>query len=261
MKLAIGIRVHYPQEDRHRHCIDVLRRIKRKFNDYVDLYNVTFFDEANLLQDFIHLPFLKKSSQTILGEISTIRLQVASETFDVLSNQDCDYFLYLNNDILLTERVIKFILKGECDTYSFSRHDINPILTINDDITPIKIEIAGFDAWCCNTRWWMCNKHLFKEYLVGQWQWDVDFALTMYSCSNGEICNNAFYIAHEEHPRKWNTSSVESTYNDTLWNQRKYAKNWGEYVYSNLIHRLPSGQFLVPLPNEEQLKQRLLKFK
>ena len=262
MRIAIGITTHYPQEARHHHCIDVLRRIKQKFNDSVDLYNITFFDETNLHEDFIHLPFLKQSSQTILGKkSSSVRLQVAPETFDILSDQDCDYFLYLNNDILLTERAVKLVLKGEYDTYSFSRHDIRPIHTINDNIIPIKIEIAGFDAWCCNTRWWALNNHLFKNYLVGQWQWDVDFALTMYSYSNGKLCNDSFYIAHEDHQRKWNTNSAESIYNNELWNQQKYAKNWGEYVYSNLIHRLPRGQFFVPLTNEEQLKQRLLKFK
>ena len=256
-KLAIGINIYNPQK-RHIHCIEALIRLKQEFGTSIELYNLTFSDESNAYSDFVHLPLLQKSSHDFVSQ-SSKRLPIARECFDVLSEQNCDYFLYLNNDILASKKLIKLILKQDYETYSFSRHDILELQTINDDAVPIKIEIAGFDAWSCKSTWWRQHRNKFANYLVGQWQWDVDYALTMYNHSHGKICNDQFYIGHEDHPRAWNSNSPEAVYNDSLWKQTPYQHVWGEYIYSNLVNRQPRGRFLTPLQNEDHLTTNLLK--
>lgn len=256
-KIAIGINI-YEQLERHQHCIQALLKLKRKYCTEIELYNITFADEQNAHPEFTQLPLLTKSSRELIPQ-SKKRLPLAKECFDALSKQSCEYFLYLNNDILISDKLIKLILKQSYETYSFSRVDVQPLTSIDGNMVPIKMEIAGFDAWSCNSNWWNEHKHRFKNYVVGQWQWDVDFALTMYNYSNGTICNDDFYIAHEDHLRAWNSTSPEAVYNDNLWKTTSYQDVWGEYIYSNLINRQPRGRFLYPLKDEKALTENLLK--
>lgn len=260
IKIAIGTRLyeHSLNQERHKHCIQTLIKLKQKFNNSIELYNLTFEYEKNQNENFIHLPLLKENSLTLISN-STKLLPTSKECFDILSDQPCEYFAYLNNDILVSEKAIKLILKQEYETYSFSRHDIHNLNNINQPIIPIKIEIAGFDLWCCKTVWWRLKNQLFKKYVVGQWQWDVDYALTMFNHSNGKLCNDEFYIGHEDHLRAWNESSPEAIYNNSLWQTSPYREKWGEYIYSHLIYRTPRGKFFNPLFGEEALKHQLLK--
>ena len=259
-KLAIGTRLYNQSfnQKRHNHCIETLIKLKQKFKNEVELYNLTFKHEKNEIDEFIHLPLLQESSLTLIQN-STKLLHSSKECFNILGNQPCEYFAYVNNDILISEKAIRLMLKQEYETYSFSRYDIHELNNIDDPILPIRIEIAGFDLWCCNTIWWASKNHLFKNYVVGQWQWDVDYALTMFNYSNGMLCNDEFYIGHEDHSREWNETSPEAMYNNSLWQTTPYQKRWGEYVYSHLIHRTPKGRFFTPLAGEEELKRKLLK--
>ncbi len=258
MKLAIGVQLNSNPKPRHNHCEETLLRLKSKYSSNIDLYNITFTEDLNANSNFNHLSYLERSSQTML-KFSEKKLPVSKDLFLALSEQDCDYFLYINNDILLSEKAVKLVLSEEFETICFSRHDIEPLRSIDDPIKVLRIEIAGFDAWACNVSWWKTHKDLFKDYFVGQWLWDVDYAITMFSNSNGLISNKDFFIAHEYHERVWSTTSKEADYNKQLWITHKLHKNWEEYVYSNLIYRLPMGKFLHPIKDEDSIANRLLK--
>jgi hypothetical protein len=258
MKLAIGVQLNSSPKPRHVHCEEVLLRLKSKYPSNIDLYNITFTEDSNMNSKFNHISCLNRSSQTIL-DISEKKLPISKDLFSALSEQNCDYFIYLNNDILLSEKAVKLVLSREFETICFSRHDIEPLHSINDPIKVLRMEIAGFDAWACSINWWKTHKDLFKDYFVGQWLWDVDYAITMFSNSNGLMCNKDFFIAHEFHERAWSTTSKEAEYNRQLWITHKLHKNWEEYIYSNLIHRLPAGRFLYPIKEEESIANRLLK--
>jgi len=258
MKIAIGINI-FGNYERQNHCIDVLKKIKND-NNNIKLYNITFFNEKNTDNDFIHLPLLKKTAKNIIPN-SNSNKPISKEFFDALSEQDCDYFLFLNSDILISKKLIKLIEKQEYETYCISRHDVFPLDNFNDPVVPFRIEIAGFDAWAIKKNWWIKNKNIFKDYIYAEHLWDVDFTLNMYNNSNCLICNKEFYIAHEKHPLNWNENSLEAKHNSDLWTNTPYHKNWHEFIFSNLINRQPYGQFFNPLFNEKELEKKYLKIK
>ena len=255
MKIAIGINIfgYYSRQDQ---CIEVLLRLASKHSN-ISLYNITYEDEKNYTLGFNHLPLLKtKAKHIIKGSESDKPL--AKDFFNILSEIDCDYFIFLNSDILLTEKVIKLILKGEYDTYSFSRHDCYKIVSL-DKIIPYRIEIAGFDAWVVKKSWWLEHNHHFNDYIYAEHLWDVAFTLEMYNRSNSFIGNKDVYICHEKHELKWNETSPESIHNSKLWESTLYSKRWHEFIYSYLVNRLPYGQFLYPLRNELEKEKEYLK--
>lgn len=257
MKIAIGINI-FNSNKRQDLCIEVLKKLKNKFHQ-IELYNITFKDDLNNHSEFIHLPLLHKTAKDIIKN-SKSKKPTTKQFFDILSNQDSDYFIFLNSDILLSPKFIDLILKQEYETYCVSRHDTLPIESINE-IVPYRIEIAGFDVWAIKNNWWRTNHHHFDDYVYAEHLWDVAYTLTMYNHSACLICNKEFYAAHEKHDLNWNEESLEAKYNTSLWEKTPYGPNWKEFIYNNLINRLPYGQFLQPLYNEIELEKRYLKIK
>lgn len=254
MKISIGINIHgaYKRQDQ---CIFVLKKLKQKYPN-ITLYNITFSDEFNFEKEFIHLPFLNKTASSVISD-STSTKPIANQFFDVLSKTDCDYFLFLNSDILLTEKAIKLIT-DEYETYCFSRTDV---LSTNklSEIVPWRIEIAGFDAWAVKKEWWLDNSEYFNDnYVYAEHLWDVFFTLTMFNNSKCMLCNKENYIIHEKHELNWNETSPEAIHNSNLWNNSPYGERWRKFIYENLVNRQPMGQFLNPLYNEIELEQKFL---
>lgn len=254
MKLSIGINVfgYYKRQDQ---CIDVLNKLASK-HDNIELYNITHQGESHYSLGFNHLPVIKRKAKDLIQN-SISNKPIAKDFFDALSNTECDYFLFLNSDILLTEKLLKLILKGEYETYFFSRYDCYPIENLNN-IIPYRVEIAGFDAWAVKKTWWLENKQHFQDYVYSEHLWDVAFSLEMYNKSKSFIGNKDVYICHEKHDLKWNESSPEALHNTKLWENSPYSNNWKEFIYSNLVKRQPYGMFLHPLSNEKELEQKYL---
>jgi hypothetical protein len=257
MKIAIGINI-FGENKRQNLCIEVLKKIKSKFKDVV-LYNITFENEKNNHAEFFHLPFLKQTAKDVITNSKSIK-PTTKQFFDILSKQNCNYFIFLNSDILLSPKFINLVLKQEYETYCVSRYDTFPIDSI-DKIIPYRIEIAGFDVWAVKTNWWKENHQYFKNYVYAEHLWDVDYTLTMYNYSECLLCNKNFYAAHEKHDLNWDEQSVEARHNTLLWETTPYKLGWKEFIYNNLIHRLPYGQFLQPLYNELELEKKHLKIK
>jgi len=256
MKLAIGINI-FKKYDRQDHCIETLIKLAQDFQE-ITLYNITFKEELSENVNFVHLPLLSRCAKDLI-EDSISTKPISKDFFDILSQQDCDYFMFLNSDVMPTRKLIKLILKGEYETYAASRHEILPLNNITDDLSAFKIEIAGFDAWVCKKEWWINHRDLFKDYVIGNHLWDVAYAVTFFQNSNGKFCNKDFYLAHEKHPINWNDSSPEATHNAQLFNSTTFHKRWHEFIYSNLVLRMPPGQFLIPLDNEEKLEKKFFK--
>jgi hypothetical protein len=255
MKITIGINIfgYYKRQDQ---CIDVLNRLVSKHPE-ISLYNITFENEKNYNLGFNHLPLLKRKAKDIIdGSIS--EKPIAKDCFDILSTTDCDYFIFLNSDILLTEKVIKLILNGDYETYAFSRHDCYKIESL-DKILPFRIEIAGFDAWAVKKSWWIENSQFFKDYIYAEHLWDVAFTLEMYNKSNSFLGNKEVYLCHEKHELKWNETSLEALHNSKLWESTPYHERWHQFIYTYLVKRLPYGQFLYPLSDEAEKEKEFLK--
>jgi hypothetical protein len=255
MKLAIGVNI-YKESKRQTFAIEILKKFKQKYSE-IELYNITFKNEKNT-QGFKHLPVLEKTSTDIIPNTNKNK-PIAKELFNALSNADCDYFLFLNSDIFLTDKCIKLILKQEFESYIFSRIDTYDINSLNDPIVPMRMEIAGFDAWCIKKEWWLKNTEKFPDYIYAEALWDLHYALALYYNSNCFLGNKDTYIAHIKHPIQWSENSPEHKYNSLLWEKTPFHEKWHNYVFKILIQRQPPGQFLQPLPNEEKLEQEHLK--
>lgn len=255
MNISIGINI-FKDYKRQDFCIEVLNKLVTRYNN-ISLYNITFEDEKNYTLGFNHLPLLKRKAKDIINN-SISEKPIAKDFFDALATTNCDYFLFLNSDILLTEKIIKFLLKGKYETYSFSRADCYKIDSL-DNILPYRIEIAGFDAWAVNKTWWLNNRNHFENYIYAEHLWDVAFAIEMYNRSNSFLGNKEIYICHEKHELKWNEFSPEAVHNSNLWSNTPYHKNWHKFIYSYLVKRLPCGQFLYPLPDELEQEKIYLK--
>jgi hypothetical protein len=256
MKIAIGINIfgYYKRQDQ---CIDVLNNFASKYPQ-IELYNITYEKETHYASGFKHLPLLKRKAKHII-EGSKSEKPIAKDFFDILSEQDCDYFLFLNSDILISRGLIELLLKAEYETYSFSRADCYPIYDIQK-LIPYRIEIAGFDAWAVKKSWWIENRHHFHDYIYSEPLWDVAFAIEMYNRSNSILCNKEpIKIYHEKHELKWNETSPEATHNSTLWENTPYHKRWHEFIYTYLVKRLPMGQFLYTMSDELEKELEYLK--
>ena len=255
MKIAIGINIFgncKGQDD----CIEVLKKISSKYPT-VTLYNLTFKEEKNNNNNFTHLPLLKQKAKNIVPD-SKSEKPTTKQFFDILSQQDCDYFIFLNSDILLSPKFIDLILKKEYETYCVSRHDTYPIESIQK-IIPYRIEIAGFDVWAVKKEWWIQNSNLFEDFVYAEHLWDVAYTLKMFNNSKCLLCNKEFFAAHEKHEIKWNENSPEAVYNNILWEKLPFKNKWKEFIYDNLVKRMPYAQFLIPLDNEKQLEEKYLK--
>jgi hypothetical protein len=257
MKLAIGINI-FQENKRQTFAIEILKKFKQKYSE-IKLYNITFKNEKNI-DGFIHLPVLETKSSDIIPN-TTKSKPIAKELFNALGATDCDYFLFLNSDIFLTDKCIKLILKQEFESYIFSRIDTYDINSINDPIVPMRMEIAGFDAWCVKKNWWLKNSEKFSDYIYGESLWDLHYGLTLYYNSNCFLGNKDIYIVHIKHPIQWSENSPEQKYNAIFWENTLFHRTWHDYVYKILIQRQPQGQFLQPLLNEEELEQKYLKTK
>ena len=255
MNISIGINI-FKDYRRQDFCIEVLNKLAIKYNN-ISLYNITFEDEKNYTLGFDHLPLLKRKAKDIIKN-SQSEKPIAKDFFDALATTNCDYFLFLNSDILLTEKIIKLLQKEEYETYSFSRADCYKIDSL-DKIIPYRIEIAGFDAWAINKNWWLNNRNFFEDYIYAEHLWDVAFAIEMYNKSISFLGNKDIYICHEKHDLKWNEFSPEAIHNSDLWNKTPYHKNWQEFIFSYLVKRLPYGQFLYPLSDEDEQEKKYLK--
>ena len=122
MKIAIGINGFKKYEDlkkRECFCIESLLKIKSK-NPNIELYNVCFQEENisydgfttlnklivksnELIREYFKHEGLQKEYQLRKDEIDNNKKELPSikEIFDILADTDCDYFLFLNNDIIL----------------------------------------------------------------------------------------------------------------------------------------------------------------
>lgn len=257
MKLSIGINI-FKENKRQTLAIEVLKQIAKKYTN-VTIFDINF-EHSEPTEGITHMPVLTRTSSDVTGN-SLVRKPISKDLFTALSNTDCDYFLFLNSDIFLTEKCLTQILKGDYESYIFSRIDIHDIDSLEEELKPMRMEIAGFDAWAVKKSWWLENSEKFPDYIYGESLWDIHYALTLYYNSKCYLGNKGYYIAHIKHPLQWTENSPEHNYNAAFWTKTDFHEIWHYYVYNILINRQPRGMFLQPLPNEEELEQRYLNLK
>jgi len=233
----------------------------------VKLVNVQFEDEKdsfNVQYDMEHVFTLTRSSMDTVDK-STKKLPYINDILDVLSRQDCDYFIYTNNDVIINKNLIKYISENKPACMSCSRLDIHDVhsfdIILEKKITPVRYEIAGFDTFIFSKDWYELHKDLFRDYLVGQPHWDQVYAGLM-KMHGGDLFGNNFppYCFHIHHEATWqNIQCVERNFNSTQLSISRMdclaERLFNRYLTDVLIKRLPRGTFMNPVTNEKLMER------
>jgi len=280
MKISIGINGFKPYNDlekREKFCIDSLLKIKNK-NSNIDLYNVCFDNEDVKYDKFTTLNKLKKRSNKIIWEYfqheglkneynlrkaeidnNNKELPSVKEIFDVLASTDCDYFLFLNNDIILSNRFLKEIEEGiEC--YPISRMHINEIDSLDETPVLESYSVHGFDAFLVKKTTWLQIRNNFEDLILGRFYWDTYF-FTMFNllCECKNINKLPPVCFHIEHNSTSSQDSIENYYAEDVFKRNLILGHlWFGYVQNVLMKRptVNNCKWYQPFPNENTLERQ-----
>lgn len=260
MKISIG--TNYFRENSRQTIARLTHSIIQQKHECVTMYNVQFADEkesSNPDATIINLNLLTRSSKNILPKYSK-KLPFVKDVFNVLASTDCDVFVYVNSDILITDNLINYIKNNPSVTTTCQRLDIDPITTLSEPIVGRRFEIAGFDAFIFNKNWYVAHQFLFEDFLLGKVYFDHAFALIIKLFGGEHPILNSFppHIAHIMHGRESHAEDEGNLYNKFVY-KNSFAKNlfyiWDNFVHKFLIQRPPTGCFLNMLDNEKNTEK------
>ena len=278
MKISIGINGFKKYEDlekRERFCIDSLLKIKQ---DSVTLYNICFNNENIKYRNFTTLNKLTKKSNKIIHEYfqhegltneynlrkqeidnNNKELPSVKEIFDVLASTDCDYFLFLNNDIILSNRIFKEI-ENNIECYPISRMHIFDIETLNDIPKLESYSVHGFDAFLVKKETWLKVRNNFEDLILGRFYWDTYFA-TLFNllCKCKNINKQPPVCFHIEHNSISSNNTIENYYNEDVFKRNMIIGHlWFSYVQNILLKRptVNNCKWYQPFPNESELEKQ-----
>jgi len=260
MKVLIGTNT-YKKYKRQDIAIDSFIHLSDKYD--CDIIDVQFADEDSSNYEIRTENILERSSLDVTS--GDKKLPFVNDILNFLSVQDCDYFIYVNSDVILTNTIIKKIINEQPECFACSRVDIEEVDSYDcvseRNITPVRYEIAGFDAFVFKTKWFQDNSNLFQDYLVGQPCWDQVYATLMRIFGDSLFANNfppcCFHIQHsptwqinrEAPERIYNHKGAEERYLDRL------AFNiFDNYLKTHLVRRTPPGKFMNILPGEQEIE-------
>lgn len=280
MKIAIGINGFKKYEDlekRERFCIEGLLKIKSKTPN-IDLYNICFQEENisynnfktlnkltiksnELIKEYFKHDGLQKEYQLRKNEIDNNErvLPSVKEIFDILADTDCDYFLFLNNDIILSNRFLKEIEDGvEC--YPMSRMHIYDIETLDDTPKLESYSVHGFDAFLVKKETWLQIRNNFEPLILGRFYWDTYF-FTMFNllCKCKNINKLPPVCFHIEHNSNSMDNTIENYYAEDVFKRNLILGHlWFSYVQNVLLKRptINECKWYLPFPNEEEIEKQ-----
>lgn len=262
-KIIIGFNSFNPTD---RHVVALESWMHLRDNEHItDVVDVQFAGECNH-EHVTTVAELDRDSSQFVNK-STKRLPVVRDILDILANQPCDYFIFTNSDVIVNKNLIKHINKHKPTAMSCSRMNIKPIESfdrvLSRQIVPTKYEIAGFDTFVFQRDWYLNNRSIFNEYLVGMPVWDVVYAgMIKLFAGNHPLGNqNPPFCFHVEHDMTWQTDTNAP---ERVWN-RELLKNshldklvfsiFDRHIVDVLIKRQPPGSFMVPNVNEASIEQ------
>ena len=258
-KIAFGVNL-FGKSIRTDLCIQSLVKIKENYPGIVDLYNIQFEDRSIVGREhpaFKTLYVLKESNKTYVSNTDRT-IPIMREFFDKLAELDYTYFGFTNDDIIISDRLIKFHLETDYDTLPVSRLAIDPISTLSDPITGDHYQVAGFDAFIIKSDWWKKNSKKFPNYILGHPCWDVHYATLCMRHGHSKLCNDwpppSFHIKHGGGEQY---STPDHDYNNSLyWKPCKFDVDmWHNYLFNVLLVR-PGLNYWQPHPNEAELEKQ-----
>tara|TARA_R110000822_G_C15281801_1_gene490249 strand:+ start:592 stop:1374 length:783 start_codon:yes stop_codon:yes gene_type:complete len=259
MKIAIGINI-FGSFKRQDLCIESILKLKGMFSTTIELYNIQPKENTIHHDDFNTL-YYERTSKDVMSD-GTQDKPLVKSLFDTLGEVDCDYFLFSNSDIIISDRFINTIITNTGrDAFAASRMDITEIDDLQDNIVAERYQVTGFDAFAIKREWWKVNSHIFPDYIYAEPEWDVMYAVICKQNGDTMLVNKwEPSIFHVKHDIAWGDITPERTYNEYL-SKVIYTDNydrWHNYMRSVLLQRQPPNKLFIPFSNEEELEDRIL---
>lgn len=277
MKISIGINGYKNDKDlekRERFCIESLIKCK---TENVQLYNVCYEEENIQYNDFITLNKLKKKSNNIIynyfqheglvkeynlrkQEIDNNSKELPSvkEIFDVLAATDCDYFLFLNNDIILSNRLFKN-LNNDLDCHIISRMHIYDLESLQDTPRLESYSVHGFDAFLVKKTTWLKIRNNFPDLILGRFYWDTYYATLFKLLTDAIFVNDLPPVCfHIEHSSTSSQNTIENYYAEDVFKRNLIIGHlWFAYVQNILLKRpeVNNCKWYQPFSNEKEMEK------
>ena len=198
MNISIGINSFKQEKDldsREKNCLESIKKVKDLSKHNISLYNISFEEDDIKYKDFESLTKLKLSSDEVIREYfkheglqneynlkkndidtNTKKLPIINEILDVLSETDCDYFLFLNSDCILTPAFNKLQIEN-FDSYSLCRANTDDkINSLSDSVELEAISVHGVDGLLIKKDVWLSVRNNFEKFIIGRFYWDSYFS-------------------------------------------------------------------------------------
>lgn len=261
-KIALGVNL-FSESRRTTLAVESYLKLKARYPDSIDLFNIQFVDKNLKFRDekgFDLYRCLKENSLHYIKSSSTKTLPMIKECFNCMSELGYKYFIFTNDDIIISDRYIKFILETNYDCYPASRLAIEPIESLSEMVVVNNhYQVAGFDTFCIQSEWWQNNEKYFPTYILGHPCWDVHYATLCMKLGNSTLCNKwPPPTFHQVHSSDWqNKPCPETDYNyKVFWRPFKFDSDmWHNYLFNVLLKR-PGANYCTPHSNELTLEKQ-----
>jgi hypothetical protein len=287
MKISIGINTYKPfdqLEVRQKLCIESLLKVQSMSDVEIELYSLQFEDEAFEIEGFNRLSVLKDKPYDLLTEyfdhhglveIYEERFKVdmpsikgdkrphMQELFNALSNTDCDYFIFLNDDIVLSDRFITQMKENpNYDSYPASRIHVYDMVDLSGTGMPESYSVHGFDGFGIRKEWWEKQKFNFPKELLGKPYWDVHYFTLCQLLGSAFTLNKLPPVMYHPHhdSTSCTTDDILSKYNTDVFQRDVICGQlWWRYVQGVLLKRPEVGgiKWWTPFPEEVRLEREL----
>ena len=253
------------------HRQDVAREswihLQKKYPDKIEFNAIQFESENSAPTDYGIPPkfVLERSSKDIVPH-GTKELPILKDILDYLYSQVKDdpnytHFGWINSDIITTSIFVEYFQNHDVRALAASRLDIKEVKNfgqiLENGVTPLRFEPAGFDSYIFSKEWWAKYGHLINPYLLGVPEFDPVIS-GIIAVTGGELYNDPQQpmICHIQHPIKWGSDSPEKDWNINLKKSNPFDHlcfNMMHYhLQHNLCHRKPWGAFMNPEPGEKE---------
>jgi hypothetical protein len=262
MKIIISINNFKKEENlnpREKMCIDSLHKLKKLY-PHIKLVNLTFEDEQfATLTGFENIHCLKQIPKNITQK----KIPFVNEIFDNLASTDADYFIFINNDILVSNRFIKAILENpNYDCFPASKLHFTKLDSIDDlECLPDSLSVHGFDGFGIKCNWWKQNKQHFKPILLSRAYWDTYFYCKCQLYGNSLTLNKPpAVLFHLDHSSTSMEQDSGNSYNEQIFIQDpdNLVQRWFSYVQNILLKRSSYNniKWYVPFDNEIEIEKK-----
>jgi hypothetical protein len=261
-KIALAVNTFETDVNRFKVANESYERLNEL--DELDVYDI---QEPGITGKFNTVDTLKRTSRDSI-EGSTKKLPFVNDLFNIAADLDYEYFIVTNADVMISPRLIKHILDNNITAMSCSRLDVQPVKNINDNMKPVRWEVAGHDTFCFNTDWFKKYSILFEDFLLGKPVYDQHYAALMKIFGNNDSFGNKnpAFCLHEHHGiSAVTTKDAEQKYNFDQYNNSELAQTykhvWDDYLQEVFLNRLPWMSFLKETENEEEVERNFFKNK